>query len=558
VNKLNSRTVGKQHKKLRILPMGGLGEIGKNMTIIEYGRKLIVVDAGIMFPSNDMPGVDYILPDYSYLVEHQDMICGIILTHGHLDHIGGLQFLMKQISAPIYGTSFTLGLVEASLAQHGIKADLRQLSDKKPLLIGPFAINAFHVTHSIPDCVGLVIETPVGKIVHTGDFKLDPTPVDGRPTDFKRLAELTKDGVLALMSDSTNADRPGRTPSDAVVGQTLEPLFWSAPGRIIVATFASHIWRIQQIVEAAHSVGRQVALAGRSLNENVALAQKLGYMKPGLGLVPLELAMNLPEKKLVIIATGTQGEPTSALSRMAAGNHPLVAIQSGDTVLVSGRVIPGKEESMARVINQLFSRGAFVVYGNMAPIHTSGHGAQDDMREMLEAVRPQYFIPVHGEPRHLHLHSRLAGEIGIPEERRFILSNYRVWEFDGQRAYFAETVPGQDIRIDGRMLDDVNEAVLRDRERLATDGFVVCVLPVNKYGRLAGRPQIISRGFIHMRDSETLLDQASLEIRRLMRLNNKPTHDAIREGLGEFFYKQTNRRPVVLPSIVKVPSGTEG
>ncbi len=538
--------------------MGGLGEIGKNMTIIEYGRKLIVVDAGIMFPSNDMPGVDYILPDYSYLVEHQAMICGIILTHGHLDHIGGLQFLMRQISAPIYGTPFTLGLVEASLAQQGIKADLRPLSDKKPLLVGPFAINAFHVTHSIPDCVGLVIETPLGKIVHTGDFKLDPTPVDGRPTDFKRLAQLTKDGVVALLSDSTNADRPGRTPSDAVVGQTFEPLFWSAPGRIIVATFASHIWRIQQIVEAAHSVGRQVALAGRSLNENVALAQKLGYMKAGLGLVPLELAMNLPEKKLVIIATGTQGEPTSALSRMAAGNHPLVAIQSGDTVLVSGRVIPGKEESMARVINQLFSRGAFVVYGSMAPIHASGHGAQEDMREMLEAVHPRYFLPVHGEPRHLHLHSRLAGEIGIPEERRFILSNYRVWEYDGKRAYFAETVPGQDVRIDGRMLDDVNEAVLRDRERLATDGFVVAVLPVNKHGRLAGRPQIISRGFIHMRDSEALLDQASLEIRRLMRQNNKPTHDAIREGLGEFFYKQTNRRPVVLPSIVKVPSGTDG
>jgi ribonuclease J len=559
MNKLTNRTVNRQQKKLRILPLGGLGEIGKNMTVIEYGRKLIIVDAGIMFPSNDMPGVDFILPDYSYLVEHQDMICGIILTHGHLDHIGGLQFLMQQISAPIYGTPFTLGLVEASLAQQGITADLRPLSEKKPLLIGPFAINAFHVTHSIPDCVGLVIETPLGKIVHTGDFKLDPTPVDGRPTDFKRLAELTKDGVLALLSDSTNADRPGRTPSDAIVGQTFEPLFWSAPGRIIVATFASHIWRIQQIVEAAHAVGRQVALAGRSLNENVALAQKLGYMKPGLGLVPLELAMNLPEKKLVIIATGTQGEPTSALSRMAAGNHPLVSIQSGDTVLVSGRVIPGKEESMARVINQLFSRGAFVVYGNMAPIHASGHGAQEDMREMLEAVRPQYFIPVHGEPRHLHLHSRLAGEIGIPEERRFILSNYRVWEFDGRQPYFAETIPGQDIRIDGRMLGDVNEAVLRDRERLGTDGFVVAVLPVNKHGRLAGRPQIISRGFIHMRDSETLLDQASHEIKRLMRQSDKPTHDAIREGLGEFFYKQTNRRPVVLPSIVKVASnGTEG
>jgi len=548
----------KQQKNLRILPLGGLGEIGKNMTVIEYNRKLVVIDAGVMFPSNDMKGVDFIVPDYRYLVERQDQICGIILTHGHLDHIGGLRFLMQQISAPIYGTPFTLGLVESQLAQVGItNPDLRPLSEKKALRVGPFVINAFHVTHSIPDCVGLVIETPLGKIVHTGDYKLDPTPVIGKPTDFKRLAELTQDGVLALLSDSTNADRPGRTPSDQVVGQALEPLFWSAPGRIIVATFASHIARIQQVVDAAHATGRQVALAGRSLNENAALAQKLGYLKFGLGLVPLEMAMNLPENKLVIIATGTQGEPTSALSRMAAGEHPLVAIRSGDTVMVSGRVIPGKEESMARVINQLFSRGAFVIYGGMAPIHTSGHGSQGDMREMLEAVQPKYFIPVHGEPRHLHLHSRLAGEVGIPEENRFILSNYRVWEYDGRRAYFAETVEGQDIRIDGSLLDDVNETVLRDRERLATDGFVVAVLPINKQGRLAGRPQLISRGFVHMRDSETLLDEANREIKRLLRQNGKPNHDAIREGLGDFFYKQTNRRPVVLPSIVKVGAAND-
>jgi ribonuclease J len=527
------------------------------MTVIEYGRKSIVIDAGVMFPSTEMLGVDFILPDYRYLVEHRDMICGIVLTHGHLDHIGGLPYLLQQISVPVYGTPFTLGLVEAALEQHGIAGDLRPLSETKPLLVGPFEINSFHVTHSIPDCVGLVINTPLGKIVHTGDFKLDPTPVDGRPTDFKRLAKLTEDGVLALLSDSTNADRPGRTPSDQVVGKTLEPLFWSAPGRIIVATFASHIARIQQVIDAAHATGRQVALAGRSLNGNVALAQRLGYLKMGLGLVPLEMAMNLPDDKLVIIATGTQGEATSALARMAAGNHPLVSIQAGDTVLVSGRVIPGREESMSRVVNQLFARGAFVIYGSMAPIHTSGHGAQEDMREMLETVQPHFFIPVHGELRHLHLHSRLAGEIGIPEQQRFILSNYQAWEFDGQRARFGETIEGQDVRVDGRMIDDVNETVLRDRERLATDGFVVAVLPVNKHGKLAGRPQIISRGFVHMRDSEALLDQASAEIQRLMRQKDKPTHDAIREGLGEFFYKQTNRRPVVLPSIVKVANSQD-
>ncbi len=547
----------KQQKMLRILPLGGLGEIGKNMTVLEYGRDLIVIDAGVMFPSNDMPGVDYILPDFKYLIENQNRIRGIVLTHGHLDHIGGLHFLLQQISAPVYGTPFTLGLVASKLAEVGIKAELRGLDERRTLSLGAFRVSAFHVTHSIPDCVGLVIDTPLGKIVHTGDFKLDPTPVDGRPTDFKRLAELTEGGVLALMSDSTNADRPGRTPSDALVGQTFAPLFQSAPGRIIVATFASHIARIQQVIDAAHAVGRQVALAGRSLNENVALAQNLGYLKFGLGLVPLEMAMNLPENKLVIIATGTQGEPTSALSRMADGKHPLVSIQSGDTVLVSGRVIPGKEESMARVINQLFSRGAFVVYGGMAPIHTSGHGSQEDMRTMLDAVQPKYFIPVHGEMRHLHLHSRLAGDMGLPEERRFILSNYQPWEYDGRRPRFGAVVEGQDIRIDGQLMEDVNETVLRDRERLSTDGFVVAVLPVNKYGRLVGRPQLISRGFVHLRDSESLLDQANLEIKRLMRQKGKPTHDIIREGLGEFFYKQTNRRPVVLPSIVKVASSRE-
>ncbi len=314
------------------------------------------------------------------------------------------------------------------------------------------------------------------------------------------------------------------------MGQAFEPLFWAAPGRIIVATFASHIGRIQQVVDAAHAAGRQVALAGRSLNENVALAQRLNIMKSGLGLVPLELAMNLPESKLVIIATGTQGEPTSALSRMANGNHPLVSIQSGDTVVVSGRVIPGKEESMAKVINHLFARGAFVIYGSMAPIHASGHGSQEDMRTMLEAVKPQYFLPVHGETRHLHLHSRLAGEVGIPEERRFILENYRVWEFDGSRARFGELIPAADVRIDGRLLGDVNETVLRDRERLATDGFVVAVLPVNKQGHLAGRPQLTSRGFVHLRDSETLLEEASHEIQRLMHQKGKSTHDAVREG----------------------------
>src|SRR5260221_2401554 len=312
----------KQQKVLRIIPLGGLGEIGKNMTVIEYGKNLIIIDAGVMFPSNDMPGVDLILRDYRYLVERKDMIRGIVLTHGHLDHIGAIQFLLQQIDAPVYGSPFTLGLVEAKLNEFGIRAELRQLTERQPVSLGMFTINAFHVTHSVPDSCGLVIETPLGKIVHTGDFKINPTPVDGRPTDFERLAELTQDGVLALLSDSTNADRPGRTPSDKDVGQALEPLFCSAPGRIIVATFASHIARIQQVIDAARATGRQVALAGRSLNENMLLAQRLNYVRAGQGLVPLELAMNLPEKKPRIIAPRTQGEPTPRASPMGSAHPP--------------------------------------------------------------------------------------------------------------------------------------------------------------------------------------------------------------------------------------------
>ncbi len=538
-------------KTLKVLPLGGVGDIGKNMTVIEYGRNMLIVDCGVMFPSSDMPGIDFILPNFTYVLENQDMLRGIVLTHGHLDHIGGLPYLLQQLHTPIYGTPFTLGMVANKLHELGLKVDLRELNERDSVLLGPFQVDAFHVTHSIPDAVGLVIKTPAGTLVHTGDFKIDEHPIDGRKTDLPRLKKLTQDGVLAMMSDSTNADRPGRTPSDSIVGQTLAPIFAAAPGRVIVATFASQIARIQQIADAAAKTGRQVAIAGRGLMENVALARNLGYIKAP-GLIPLDLALNLPPNKLVIVATGTQGEPNSALTRMSMGNHPQVSISDGDTIIVSGRAIPGKEEAMSRVINALYDLGAFVIYGGMAQVHTSGHGSQEDMRLMLETVKPKYFLPVHGEIRHQHLHSRIGLECGIPDERRFILKAYQPWEFDGKGARLGAPMPYQDVRIDGRMIDDVNEAVLRDRERLATDGFVVAVVPVDSRGQLAGRPQIISRGFVHLRDAGNLLDATNLEIKRLMRDKGRPAHEAIREGLGDFFYKQTNRRPVVLPSIVKV------
>ncbi len=540
-------------KTLRILPLGGVGDIGKNMTVIEYGRNMLIVDAGVMFPPNDMPGVDFILPNYQYVIDNQDMLRGIILTHGHLDHIGGMQFLMKQIRTPIYGLPFTLGLVGNKLSEIGIKADLREIDDKDPFLVGPFEVNAFRVTHSIPDSVGFVIRTPVGNVVHTGDFKLDDNPYDGKKTDFPRLKKLLAEsgGALVMLADSTNADRPGKTPSDSIVGQTLYPIIAAAPGRVIISTFASQIGRVQQIHDAATKADRQVAIAGRGLLENATLARNLGYLKTP-GLMPLDLALNLPPSKLVIVATGTQGETNSALTRISAGTHPQIRIKESDTIIISGRPIPGKEEAMAHVINNLYDLGAFVIYGGMAQIHTSGHGSQDDMRTMLETVKPKYFLPVHGELRHQILHSRIGLETGIPEERMFIMHSYQPWEFDGKNARLLGALNYQDVRLDGEVAGDINETVLRDRERLATDGFVVAVVPVDQYGQLVGRPQILSRGFVHLRDSSSLLDATNLEIKRLMRDKARPAHEAIREGLGDFFYKHTNRRPVVLPSIIKV------
>jgi len=539
-------------KKLRIIPLGGVGSIGKNMTVIEYGQDMIIVDCGVMFPGNDSPGIDFILPNFNYVLEHRTNLRGVIVTHGHLDHIGGFQYFLPQINVPIYGLPFTIGLIANKMREIGVKVDMHEIDEQHGFQVGPFQVDAFHVTHSIPDSCGFVIQTPAGKVVTTGDFKIDENPVDGRKTDFARLKKLLgKDGALVMLADSTNADRPGRTPSESIVGQTLIPIFAAAPGRVIVSTFASQIGRVQQIADASERTGRQVALAGRGLMESVNLARNLGYLKAP-GLMPLDMALNLPPKKLTIVATGTQGEHNSALTRISRGEHQQITVNDGDTIVISGRAIPGKEEAMAVVINRLYDQGAFVIYGNMAAIHTSGHGAQEDMRQMLEAVKPQYFLPVHGEIRHQHLHSRIALEAGVPEDHTFILKSYQPWEFDGINARQLPEMPYQDVMLDSGGGDEVNEAVLRDRERLATDGFVVAVVPVDGHGQLVGRPQIISRGFIHLRESSSLLDATNTEIRRLMREKGRPAHEIIRDGLGEFFFKHTNRRPVVLPSIVKV------
>ncbi len=537
-------------KNLRIIPLGGLGEIGKNMTVLEYGRNMIVVDCGVMFPESDMYGIDLVLPDFDYVVQNQDRLRGIILTHGHMDHIAGLPYLLREIEAPVYGTRLTLGLVERQLTEKGVlhRADLRTILPRESVQLGPFRVTPFPVAHSIPDSVGFVIDTPVGAIVHTGDYKLDETPAGGRTTDLDLLRKLTPHGVLALLGDSTNADRPGRTPTERVVGETLDRLFAEAQGqRIIIATFSSLLARLQEIMALAEKHGRKVALTGRSLVDNIELARELGYLKVSRDLI-VDINARVAPEKLVILSTGSQGEPRSALNRMANGEHRQVDIGPGDTVIISGGTIPGNEEDVGRMLNKLFERGASVVYGRMADVHVSGHGSRDEMQAMIEAVRPQFMIPAHGEPRHLHLHAQLAVESGMPAENVFVLKNGAQWVTDGQAAWTDEPLAVDDVFVDGRLIGEIGEIVMRDRQRLSQDGFIVALIPVNKQQKLVGEPQIVSRGFVHLRDSEKLINASREEIKRQYRSGK---HD-LRRALEDFFYRETQSRPVVLPQFIQV------
>lgn len=537
-------------KNLQILPLGGLGEIGKNMTVYEYGRNIVVVDCGIMFPENDMYGIDLVLPDYTYVVENQDIVRGIVLTHGHMDHIAALPYLLQEMNAPIYGTPLTLGLVRRQLEEKGLlgKADLRTLAPDQTLHLGPFRVSPFPVAHSIPDAVGLVIDTPVGAVVHTGDYKLDETPAGGRTTDLKKLAHLTRDGVLALVADSTNADRPGRTETERVVGETLDRLFSEARGqRIIIATFSSLLARLQEIMNLAQKHNRKVALTGRSLLQNVELARELGYLKVPDSLL-VDANARIPKEEILILATGSQGEPRSALNRMADGTHRQVRIGQGDTVIVSGGTIPGNEEDVGRMLNNLFERGANVVYGRMATVHVSGHGSRDEMKAMIEAVRPKYMIPAHGEARHLYLHSQIARDTGMDTADVFVLRNGLPWISDGQRAWTGETLALDDVYVDGRLIGEIGEIVMHDRRRLSQDGFIVALIPVDKKKRLVGEPQIVSRGFVYLNDAEDLLSAAQEEIKRQYR---RGKYD-LRRSLEDFFYRETHSRPVVLPRFVNV------
>ncbi len=537
-------------KHLQIMPLGGLEGIGKNMTVIEYGRNFIVVDCGVMFPANDMYGIDLVLPDFEYVVKNQERLRGIFLTHGHMDHIGALPYLLQHIEAAIYGTPLTLGLVQRQLAEKQPlhKAELRVLSKNVWTQAGPFRISPFTVAHSIPDAVGLVIDTPAGKIVHTGDYKMDETPSGGHTTDLAQLRALTQDGVLAMLGDSTNADQPGFTKTEQVVRETLDRLFTESQGRrVIIATFSSLLARMQEIITLAHKHGRKVALTGRSLEENVHLALELGYLQAPDNLI-VDVQARVRPEKLVILATGSQGEPRSALNKMAEGSHRQVQIRPGDTIIISGGAIPGNEEDISRMINKLFERGANVIYGPMAAVHVSGHGNRGDMRAMLEAVQPHYLIPVHGESRHLHLHRQLALEAGIGPERVFILKQGLPWLSDGQKAWTGTALPVADVWVDGRLVGEIGEVVMRDRQRLSQDGFVVALIPVNKKRQLVGEPQFVSRGFVQLDEAGELLKASRREIRRQVKQGNQD----LRSSLETIFYRATQLRPVVLPQFIQV------
>jgi ribonuclease J len=541
-------------KKLRIIPLGGLGEIGKNMTVLEYGRNMIVIDCGLMFPESDMYGIDLVLPQFDYVVKNQDRLRGIVLTHGHLDHIGGLPYLLRSVQTTIFGTDLTLGMVKRQLQEANVlqQANLQIIGDKESIQLGPFKISAFPVAHSIPGSVGFIIDTPVGAVVHTGDYKLDETPAGGRTTDLEHLHRLTPNGVLALLADSTNADKPGRTPTEKSVAHELDRLFEEAKGgRIIIATFASLLARLQEIVILAKKHGRKVALTGRSLEENVDLARELGYMKIPDNLL-VEADAHIPDKQMLILSTGSQGEPRSALNRMAQGEHRQVQVKPGDTIIISGGTIPGNEEEVGRMLNKLFERGANVIYGKLAAVHVSGHGSREEMQAMMRAVQPKYLIPVHGEIRHLHLHARLAVSTGLSSENVFILKNGATWATDGEKAWLEEPVVAGDVFVDGRLVGEIGALVMQDRQRLSQDGFIVALIRVNSSNKLAGEPEIISRGFIPANRSNDLLQGACKEIKQQFRHGKGVAKETIQETLQNFFYRETQSRPVVLPSIIRV------
>lgn len=539
----------KSSKVLRVVPLGGLGEIGKNMTVFEYGDEILIVDTGIMFPENDMLGIDYIIPDFQYLMDKRDQVKGIVITHGHEDHTGAIHHVLQEINAPIYATPLTRGLLEVKLARGGLldKAKLHTVKAGDTVQVGPFQVEFCHVCHSIPDCVALGITTPAGLIVHTGDYKLDHTPVDNWPTDYSKLAEFAGRGVLAMLADSTNADKPGWTPSERVIDPAFDKVFREAKGRILVATFASLISRIQQVGEAALRHGRKMAFVGTSMRENARMAKQLGYLDlPNDLLVPIEEALKMKPETVVLMCTGSQGEPSSIVGRLATGTNRQFDLIPGDTVVLSSHPIPGNEESVFRTINRLFKRGAEVVYDPISPVHVSGHAGQEEMKFMLNLIRPKYLIPVHGEMRHLHQHAKLAQQVGLPADHIAVVENGQAVEFRSNKMHLAERVPGGYVFVDGSGVGDIGPSVMREREALARDGFIFVNLRLDSSsGKLLREPEIITRGFVYLRDSEQLLAETRRQIEKVVTQANGHLQEDMEQMLRTFFYESTKRRPMI-------------
>ncbi len=548
--------------RLQIIPLGGLGEIGKNMTAFRYQDTIVVIDAGLMFPEEELLGIDIVIPDISYLLDNRDKVKAILLTHGHEDHVGSLPYVLKEINVPVYGSRLTLGIVARKLDEHNLNGTMLNVAKPRDIFkIGPLDIEFFRVCHSIPDAMGIAIHTPLGVVVHTGDIKLDQTPVDGQLVDFRKFSELGEKGVLVMLGDSTNADRPGFTLSERVVGNTFDELFGKCEGRIIVTTFASNVHRIQQVVTTADKYQRKVCVIGRSMVNNVQVAMDLGYIHiPQDMLIEMEDISDYPSHEIVIVTTGSQGEPMSALTRMATADHRWVGIEPGDTVIISATPIPGNEKLVAKTVDLLFKQGAEVIYERSMGVHVSGHAAQEELKIILNLIKPQYFIPVHGEYHHLIKHAKLAESLGIPKENIFVAENGNIIEVGMDKGSMTGKVSSGRILVDGLGVGDVGNIVLRDRRQLSQEGIMIVVVTIDKDkgGVLAG-PDIVSRGFVYVRESEELIVDAKEKVKEALDACAQKNitewaviKSQVRERLSRHLYEKTGRRPMILPIIMEV------
>ena len=554
--------MNKTQQKLNIIPLGGLGEIGKNITVFRYADDIIIVDAGLAFPEDDMLGIDLVIPDITYLMENHDKIRGVFLTHGHEDHIGALPYILKKLDVPVYGTALTLGILQGRLKQNGVSSNqLKMIQPGDVIRAGAFKLEFIRINHSIPDAISIAIHTPIGIVVHTGDFKFDQTPVDGQVTQFSKLAELGDKGVLMLLADSTNVERPGYTLSESIVGKTFDDEFRYAKNRIIVATFSSNVHRIQQVVEAAAKYKRKVAVIGRSMVNVVNIATELGYLTiPEGTLIDVNETNNYPLSQVVIMTTGSQGEPMSALTRMAMSDHKQVGIIPGDTVIISATPIPGNEKGVSRTIDHLFRLGAEVIYEKSAGIHVSGHASQEEIKLMHNLVRPKFFMPVHGEYRMLVKHAKLAQSLGMPKENMVIGENGSVIEITPETICINGKVTAGKVLVDGLGVGDVGNIVLRDRRQLSQDGILIVVVTIDKQDcSVVAGPDIVSRGFVYVREADDLMDNAKEKVQ--IALNKCQANgvsewsaikSAVRDSLSRYLYEKTRRRPMILPVIMEI------